>query len=364
MRIAMTRSKSPAGVEPRVDREASALAKAGHDVHVLLWDRKGEHAEEESLNGYTIHRCRVPAPEGQFGLLPRMGRWWLWEFSTLRRLRPDVAHSCDFDTAPPALAYARFRRKKLVYDIFDFYAYMIAQPLGKATRNWLARMERFVARKADLVIVADKARVVQLGQGFPGKVLEILNVPKETSVVESEEKDFTVFYGGMLSWERGLTQLVEATAMAGVKLVVAGHGADEATLVPLFQRSPHVTFLGNITYQEVLRWTARSHVIAALYDPVIPNNRLAAPNKLYEAMMLSRPVVTNEETRPAEIIREVGCGVVVKYGEIKGLADSLKEIAANAAMRKEMGAKGRRAFEDRFNWATMERRLAEAYSAL
>jgi glycosyltransferase involved in cell wall biosynthesis len=179
-----------------------------------------------------------------------------------------------------------------------------------------------------------------------------------------ESPDFTVFYGGMISEERGLRQLVEATALAGVKLVVAGHGADEASLVPIFQKSPHVRFLGSIPYGDVLKWTARCQLIAALYDPAIPNNRLASPNKLFEAMMLSKPVVTNSEIRPAKMVEGVGCGFVVKYGDIQGLADGLRQLAANLGMRREMGARGRMAFEERFNWPIMEKRLVAAYASL
>jgi glycosyltransferase involved in cell wall biosynthesis len=364
MRVAIVRSKSPAGIEPRVDREARALARAGHEIHVLLWDRKIEYEAEEKREGYVIHRCRTPAPEGQIGLLPRMARWWCWELRTLLRLRPDVVHSCDFDTALPAAFYAKLKGRRFVYDIFDFYAYMIAQPLGAATRGTLARFERYAANLADLVILADKARVVQLGLGFKGRIVEILNVPEEVQIQEGEGPDFTVFYGGMISEERGLRELVEATALAGVKLVVAGHGADEASLVPIFQKSPHVRFLGSIPYGDVLKWTARCQLIAALYDPAIPNNRLASPNKLFEAMMLSKPVVTNGEIRPAKMVEGVGCGFVVRYGDIQGLADGLRQLAANLAMRREMGARGRMAFEERFNWPIMEKRLVAAYASL
>ena len=364
MRIAMVRSKSPAGIEPRLDREASALAKRGHEVHVLLWDRNVEHHAEETRNGYRIHRYQLAAPEGQIGLLSKMGRWWRWELRKLLSLRPDVVHACDFDTAIPATLYSSLRGTRLVYDIFDFYAYMIAQPLGSRVRETLARWERQVARRADLVILADQARVVQLGEGFPRRFEVIMNVPQDIAISETEQPEFTVFYGGMISGERGLRQIVEACAMAGVRLVVAGHGPDEATLIPLFRQSGHVTFLGNISYNEVLKWTARSHLIAALYDPSIPNNRFASPNKLFEAMMLRKPVLTNDGVRPAEIVRDVACGLVVRYDDVKGIADAVRSLASDAARRREMGVRGRKAFEERFNWPLMESRLAAGYATL
>ena len=364
MRVVMARSKSPAGIEPRIDREARALSKAGHEVNVLLWDRRMDHASEEEREGYTIIRCHLPAPEGQIGLIPQMARWWLWELRVLMKLRPDAVHSCDLDTAIPAILYAKITGRRLVYDIFDFYAYMIAQPIGAITKGILAKAERFIARRADLVILADMARAVQLGGGVRGHIEEIMNVPEQTRLEESEEHEFTIFYGGMISEERGLRQLVQATSLAGAKLIVAGHGADEASLIPLFKQNPHVTFLGNIPYEDVLRWTARCHLIGVLYDPAIPNNRLASPNKLFEAMMLSKPVITNEGIRPADIVRDIGCGLVVNYSDADALSGAIKKLMSSPATRQEMGEKGRQAFEQRFNWTAMEKRLTVAYGSL
>jgi len=360
----MVRSKSPARIEPRVDREASAIAKAGHEVHVLLWDRELKYQQEEAQDSYVIRRFHQAAPEGQIGLLPNMFKWWFWEFRMLFKTNPDVVHACDFDTVIPATFYCVLKGKRLLYDIFDFYAYMIAQPLGSITRNLIARVERYFAKRADLVILPDRARVVQLGSTFSGRIKEIMNVPEEVKLKEKEEREFSVFYGGMISHERGLRQLVEATRMAGVKLIVAGHGADEAKFVPIFHQNKHVSFLGNIPYEEVLKWSARCHLIAALYDPTIPNNRLASPNKLFEAMMFGKPIVTTEGTRPADIVHSVGCGVVVKYDDVLGLAEVIRNMAFDSYEREQMGEKGRKAFKEKYNWTIMEKRLASVYASL
>ena len=55
---------------------------------------------------------------------------------------------------------------------------------------------------------------------------------------------------------------------------------------------------------------------------------------------------------------------MVKYGDASGLADALRLLADDIAMRREMGARGRMAFEERFNWPIMEKRLVAAYAAL
>ena len=105
-------------------------------------------------------------------------------------------------------------------------------------------------------------------------------------------------------------------------------------------------------------------MIAALYDPAIPNNRYASPNKLFEAMMLSKPVMTNEGILPAEIVREVHCGVVAHYEDVKEIAAALLRLSADSRERRAMGERGRRAFEEKYNWPGMEKRLTAAYDSL
>ena len=53
--------------------------------------------------------------------------------------------------------------------------------------------------------------------------------------------------------------------------------------------------------------------IFSLYDPQLEINRLAASNKVYDAMMLGIPVITNPEVANSAFIKEHEVGVVVDY---------------------------------------------------
>ncbi len=363
-RIVFLRSKGPAGIEPRIDKEARALAGAGYDVHVVLWDRNVEFPAEEARSGYLIHRVRIRAPEGRPGLVLKMPRWWLAAWTRVRDLRPDAVHAIDLDTFPVAFVAKRSSGVKLVYDAFDFYAPMIALNLRPAFREFLSRAERCAAQSADLVILPALERSAFFGEGGPRWIVEIMNVPEDRTVSPTPQASFTVFYGGQIARDRGLGELVQACEAAGARLVVAGHGPDEATLVPLIRSSPAAQYLGTLPYEEVLRWTASCHVVAALYDPAIPNNRWTSPNKLFEAMMLKRPLLTNEGTSLGEFVREKGLGAVARYGDLESVAQALEDLMASREARRRMGARGRRLYEDRFRWDTMRDRLVVAYREL
>ncbi len=363
-RVLFLRSKSPAGIEPRIDKEARALAGAGYEVEAFLWDRRIEHPRSELRDGYTIERLHHRGSYGGADLPVRLPLWWLRCLLRVLRKRPDIVHAVDFDSAVPSVLSKRLLGHRLVIDVFDFYSDMIALPLSPAMRARLGRWERRVLTAADLVIVVDLARTAQIGSLRGSKVVEVMNAPEPRPASPRQGTDFVVFYGGMIARDRGLPQLVAACEDAGAKLIVAGHGPDEATLLPLIESSPVSLFLGNLPYEDVLDNTSRADAVVALYDPAVPGNRLASPNKLFEAMMYSKPVVVSDGTRPAEVVREVGCGLVVPYGDGKALSAALERLMLSPPEAEAMGARGRAAYEARYNWAAMERRLVDAYAGL
>ena len=366
VRVVFVRSKSPAGLEPRIAKEAGTLARAGFEVHVILWDRELAYPEEETRDGIRIHRFRLRAPEGQPSLALLLPRWWAHLFFRLLRLRPDVVHAVDFDTVVPAYGAAQLAGARLVYDIFDFYAEMITATLSDRLRGSLAKWERRMIARADAVIVPDLHRREQFGTTRPKRLVEILNVPEDRPVPRARDDpdQFVVFYGGMIARDRGLKDLVIACEDVGAKLVVAGHGPDEAELLGHIESSHAALYVGTIPYDEVLERTAACQVVAALYDPGVPNNRFAAPNKLFEAMMFAKPVLVSEGTLAADIVREVGCGLVVRYGDREALKKALESLMLSSSEAAAMGARGRAAFERRYNWKAMEPRLLDTYHAL
>lgn len=362
--VLFLRSKSPAGIEPRIDKEARTLSRAGYAVHVLLWDRGLEHPAREERGGYTIHRFRYRAPYGRASLLWKLPRWWFAAYRFIGKLRPQIVHAVDFDSLLPATWRRRQRGHRLVYDVFDFYGDMIARDVPGWVRNRISRMEDRGLARADLVILPDMARTSRL-RVRPRKVVEVMNVPEPRPMPPRREApDFVVFYGGMIARDRGLLDLVAACEAARAKLIFAGHGPDEAELLPLLESSPVAHFLGHVPYEDVLDRTANADLVAALYDPAVPNNRLASPNKLFEAMMFAKPVLVSDGSLMADFVRTHDLGRVVPYGDRRAIREALEELMLSPESCDDYGRRGRSLFESSYNWTVMERRLLDAYAEL
>jgi glycosyltransferase involved in cell wall biosynthesis len=336
IRVVFCRS-NPLDPDPRVEKEAAALSRAGYEVKVIAWDRTGELPEQESRGGMTIHRLSIQADYGRgLGNLPALVKWLfgLTKWLINSRKTYDVIHACDFDTVQPALLCKFLFGKKVVYDIFDFYADHL-----RATPGWIKRLIRrldFLAISwVDAVILVDESRREQLRGSQPKSIRIIYNSPGDIYneiKVEGEEKEggLDLVYVGLLQVERGLIELLEVMAR----------------------------------YQSTLELTAGSDVSIATYDPDIPNHRYASPNKIFEAMMLAKPVIVARNTNMDQIIKNWDNGLVVTYGDLQDLERALKQLEEDPSLRMELGANGRRAYESQYSWSKMEERLLTLYEEL
>ena len=351
----------------RVVKEAISLRNAGYEVEILFWDRSGNEARIEDHHDISTKYFELKAPYGKLRLFPYLLAWWVYEFIYLLKSDADIFHACCFDTVMPAIIVKLLKGKKLVYDIFDFYAEALPQGIPGWLSRIIAGFERYCIRFADAVIIVDESRRVQI-KGSKIKKLEIvMNCPEMVSEYKIGPKDtkFIIFYGGMISKTRGLSQIISAIdGETDMVLMVAGLGEDEDYYTPVFKDTENVHFQGWIDYETYIQQTLGADVIFGFYDPRIPNNRLASPNKLFEAMMCATPIIVNKETTMAALVEEENCGVVVPYFDVDALKAALKRLKNDPSLGIRLGQNGRLAFENKYNWQIMENRLVNLYSEL
>lgn len=368
MRVLFCRS-NPIDPDPRVEREASALAEAGYDVEIVAWDRTGSLPEEDTRGQVPVHRLPIRSSYARgLGNLPGLARWLAGLTAWLIRHRGayDLIHACDFDTVVPALLAKCLFRKRVVYDIFDFYADHL-----RATPGWIKgiirRLDYLAIRWADAVILVDECRREQIKGSQPKRLIVIHNSPRDVAdqyqggEVESEG-GLNLVYVGLLQVERGLLILMEVLRRnSSWTLDLAGFGGDEERIVAQAQKLSNVRWHGRIRYQKALALTAGSDVSIATYDPSIPNHTYASPNKIYEAMMLAKPVIVAGDTHMDRIVEEWDCGRVVTYGDPSDLERALRELEEDPSLKEKLGANGRKAYESHYSWSKMQERLLDMY---
>jgi len=353
----------------RVIKEANSLVKAGYDVNLFLWNRKGDDISKYHRNEYVVYEYVHPVPLGSFN---HIFHWLFWWYSIIRHILKnnyDLIHVCGADSFPPIILVKIIKRYMIIYDIFDFFGPSMPEKTPNVIRTFFTVVERFLIQFADAVIIVDESRSPQLTGSKISKLYIIYNcVSDELQKISYDKKtnsSFVVFYGGMLSKTRGILQLLDAIKdVPDLELIVAGFGEDENELIEVFKGHKNVTYIGRVNHIEALKLTYTSDVIFAFYDPRIPNNRLASPNKLFEAMMCATPIIANKETTMADIVEKENCGLVVPYSNIASLKAVLMRLKADPMLCSNLGNNGRLAFEKKYNWEIMEKRLFNLYDEL
>jgi glycosyltransferase involved in cell wall biosynthesis len=356
----------------RVEKIADSLCSLGHNVSVLAWNRGDGLPERETKTFGEIRRLRIRAGYSSgIKLLPKMLWFWLVLFATLLNEDFDSLHAVDFDTLPPALLAAKLKRKKIAYDIFDFYAEGGGVP--NLLRPAIRFAEKLLMRLADFVIVVDEVRLPYLPNAVRGRAEIVYNSPSDMlgcplvspfPRVTSEYPKFRVVYSGNLIDRRYILELAEAIGRSdGTELIIAGFGPKQFVdkLVAKISRYGNVFYIGKLLLSESLALVSASDAVFCLNDPAVPNNKMASPNKLFEAMMLGKPVVVNRGTSMEYKVRTLNCGLVVEDCSPESLAGALSLLREKPALARQMGENGRRAYERFYDWKIMRGKLARLY---
>jgi len=354
----------------RVIKEAESLSKYGYDVDLFVWNRETNVKRETKEPYYHKYEYGLKAPYGKFRLFFYWLVWWYAIIVHLMKNDYNVVHVCGFDSYIPSIIGKIIKRYLIVYDIFDFFGESMPSNTPKTLQKFVSDVERHLIRFADAVILVDDSRRVQLKQAKFDRVEIIMNcvsdeLPNIMNEIVKENTIFTIFYGGMLSTTRGLIQLIDSVKdKQDMHLIIAGSGEDESMLRSMISGCENIEFLGQISYRDALKHTYHANVVFALYDPIIPNNRLASPNKLFEAMMCATPVIVNRETTMSNIVKNYDCGIIIEYSNVDALKDALLRLKNNPLLCKRLGDNGRLAFKKRYNWQIMEDRLINLYNTL
>ena len=370
MKIVMVRTK-PVNTDTRIKKEAETLTENGYVVTILGWDRLVISQSIESENNYTIKEMKLKAQYG-IKVIFYLPVWLCFEFIWLLKEKFDTIHAVDFDTLLPALIVAKIKMKPIIYDIFDFYAQHFSMP--NIMRGVVAGIDRFLMKFVDAIIIADETRIAQIGDDINKNIVVIYNSPKKDILKEinydkSQQTDeFILFFGGSLSKDRNIDVVIRIVKnMDDVRLVIAGFGARdcEEELKKMSEYIKNVElFLGKIPYTDIITKTMESNLLFALYDPSVPNNRYASPNKLFEAMMCGKPIVVSDGTSMADVVRKYNCGVVVDCRNVREIRKVIIELKNNPQLCKQLGENGRKAYEEEYNWAIMENKLLKIYKNL
>lgn len=379
MKIAMLRSND-CEIDIRVQKEAISLVKAGHDVVLVGCDRKASYSYKDmciNIQGVDIKRVLlgVKFQSGQ-GFRKNAKAMIKYQIVLKQWLKNniedfDCIHACDFDTGIASVGIVKKHNKKLVYDIFDYYA--DAHKLPFLLSGIVKSRENNIVNAADMVIICTEQRKKQIAGTTPKKLVVIHNTPDRLFMNNSEKYDEVerdkrikiVFIGALLS-KRFIIPMIDIIAASPKYSLYIG-GSGEEGLVEYAKKNSdkyeNIHYLGVLPYCDTLIVEKMCDVLVCIYDPKIENHRFAAPNKFYEALLLGKPVIMAKGTGLSDIIESYGWGITIDYNE-RAFISALQEIDINLFKYKDKSKQMQAMYYKQYSWKIMEERLLQAYRFL
>lgn len=344
---------SDIAIDSRMLRLCRALAQSDMPHAVAYWDRGV--ATRDPADIPTIPFISPLRYGSRRATALRILRVNLFFLATIWRRRRDIGliHAADLDSAVAAWIMHRLIGIPFVYDVYDHYA--DSRGLTGLLRRGHDWLERRLLRDAALVILADEARLAQHGPIAPDRLMVIENVPALAQRGMPSEPDGNGrlkigYLGTFEAVHRGLEDLIAVVeADARLELRIAGDGVLAGDIARAAARCPRIRLHPPLEHDAGLAMLAACDIVAGLYYLSVPNHRFAAPNKYYEHLLLSRPLLTSRGTPPGAkvIVHDTGWAVADSAPAIaQALEDALADPEAMRAKGQRAGALWRARYAD------------------
>lgn len=375
-RVVLLRS-NPVQPDPPVEKMADALLEMGMKPTILAWDRsrKGRLFGSEHFPSGTAQIVR-------FGIPASYGAGWGGMFSFLRfewnilqwllqnRKAYEMIHAFDLDTGIAAWMVSKLFHKKLIYHVLDAYsdAHFFSDSFIKRTVH---KVEMALINHADATLLCTEERIAQIQNSSP-KRLEIVHNTPDSAVIKNSEHfeleesaaEVKIAFVGTQCRGRCIEEMIDAVMRdERFELHIGGYGPLDDVIREADQQCERIHYYGKLPYDQTLSLEQQCDLMVALYDPEIPNHRYCAPNKLYEALMLGKPLLMCENTGWDTLFQEEKIGYLIPYSR-EGIAQGLNKLYAVKDQWPAMSEAGKRLYQQRYSWETMKHRIRKIYTEI
>ena len=365
--------------------EARALAQAGYNVSVICPKGRGFEKSRETVEGIEIYRHWNREAHRPLGYVLEYSWALAAEFCLALRVYARTRFRILHATNPPdtvfliALFFKLFG-VRFIFDHDDLNPELFEAKFGQ--RGFLYRLitlaERLTYKTADVSIAANESfRQIALTRGKmqQERVFIVRSCPDASALragpphpeLKEGRPYLVLFLSAIMQRERLgpllqiIEQVVKRRGREDCLFVFAGGGPELEALrqsANTLGLAGHLRFTGRIYGEELAAYLSTADVCVAP-DPKTPLNDQSTKNKIFEYMAYARPVVLFDLV---EGRRQAGDAAL--YARPNDPADFAARILAlldSEPLRRELGARGRKRIEERFNWKMEQAALLAAY---
>lgn len=384
--------------DSRVENEAYSLIRAGHRVCLFSLDYQRKGPNRECIRGIELCRYRTGRLTYKLSALACSFPLFHWIIKKkikrfLAEIKPDALHVHDMVIAQAVMDANDQSNKPLPLtldlhenrpEIMQFYPHLKRFP-GKCLINidrWRIQQQALIKRADKVVLVTPEAVEVAVSTtGEPvSKFLVVpntiekdiyFNYPLDKEVMESFRKGFNVVYTGDTGLRRGTDTAIRALSkvielVPEARLILVGNSTEDEVLKELvmdLELGAAVIFEG---WQDVSLFPSYIQVAAVCISPLKRNmhHDTTYANKLFQYMVGKRPLLVSDCMAQAQLVKQVGCGMVHEAENAQAVADCLLYLYKNPAEAGRMGERGYQAVADTYHWQQTSQPLISHYESM
>ncbi len=375
---------------------ARHMVQNGHRVTVLAGTRSylsGARLKaaprEQPIPGLEIVRCGVLGGPDRGFVWRTVGYFSFILTSLWRGIRVRGVHVV-WGTSPPlfqgwtAWLLARLKKTPELFEVRGLWPEFAIQVGALRSRTLIALsrwLEGFLYRRADQIVVNSPGFLPHL-ERFDLPEQHITLIPNGVNLDWDSNHDgsllrgphglkgkYVALYAGAIGMANDLGQLIEAARMLRqdprIVLLFVGEGAQKAELETVARRDD----LSNVMFLPPVQKAQMPHLLGevdcgiATLKP-IPIFNTTYPNKVFDYMAASLPVVLAIDGAIRSVVEQAQSGLYVEPGDSAGLAKAIKRMADDPELTRTLGQNGRRYVAANFARADMAQQMQRTLEAL
>lgn len=364
----------------RIEKICRSLVSANYKVSLICRGKNGQQ-KSETTSGVNIYRIFPPSFYPKQALtFPLFFNpfWTIPAKEILMRIKPDLLIVRDIQLAFLAGKLAKQMRIPVVLDMAENYPAALMVYNNKLYKPFLFKnalvvrsYERLCLHRMSHIIVvsqAQKERLINIGIDRD-KISIVMNTPdlhyysklKINNInaslnVNKHNNRKKLIYVGYIDAHRGVDVLIRGVVLAvkaipSLSLTIIGSGTEMIRLQKLTEElnaNSYIKFTNWLSFEKVPDYIESSDI------GIIPHLKsehtdTTIPNKLFDYMAFTKPVITSNLNPIVEIVNETGCGKVFKSGDAEDLAIKIIELIKNEEI-EQIGKRGFKAVTTKYNW--------------
>ncbi len=370
------------GLPPRHQLMLRSLRSRGWDISAIAWDRGvGDAGIPSDATGLIDrwHWIRLPGAIGSASNVLRLPRLYGEYRRAMHHVPPpDLTIFSHLFLLP---LMAGWPGKKL-YDAPEMFALDLSfyfGPWRKFVQPAIGLLEGLFVRGTDGVTTVDSCGdwLAACYRRWQSQVEVLWNVPARSddplhAEIEGLREQYSgrkvVAYVGGLKPEKGLRVAIKAASIVAKAHPeslftfigpLRDNQAAVAALVKDCGVEENVRFVAPMPYRNLLAHLHHAQIGLALHqhDRIYPYVSAGNGRKFFTYMQAGLPIVAPDFGEIGRAVQLADCGMLVDTEDAQAVADTVIHLLDHPDFARRLGANGRQAFEERFNWEIEEQKF-------